>query len=59
MDYMGYYALVASVRMEWSESTRISVYHFVPVPIHNVMIVIGIIGLLYVLGRNLFMRKEW
>lgn len=55
----GYYALVASVHMEWSESTRICMYHFVPVSIHYVWSIIGIIGLLYVLGRNLFMRKEW
>ena len=54
----GYYALIASVRMEWSESTG-GVFHFIPFPVQNVAIVGLMIGVLYVVGKSLFVKKEW
>lgn len=54
----GYYALIASVRMEWSKATG-SVFYFISFPIQNIAIVGLMIGVLYVIGKRLFVKKEW
>lgn len=54
----GYYALLAPIRMNWDEATRIVDYYWIDVPIkHLVILIILFIGI-YGVGRRAFIGKE-
>ncbi len=54
----GYYGVLSFVRMDWNAATRISHYTWSPVDQGGLFILAGMLGVFYLVGRSLFVRKE-
>ena len=54
----GYYGFLSPVSLEWNEVSRISTYHWNPIPILDLSILAILLMILYILGQKLFKLKE-
>lgn len=54
----GYYGVLSLVRMNWNKDSRIVDFYWVNVPVNQVLILGMFFILLYIAGKNLFIRKE-
>lgn len=54
----GYYAVLAPVRMNWDSVTNITNFYWVGLPIKSFIFLLMILATLYIVGKELFIRKE-
>ncbi len=54
----GYYGVLMLVGMDWDRATRITNFHFVPVDWTGFITLLIMFGVIYSIGRALFIRKE-
>ncbi|MDF2838606.1 MAG: hypothetical protein K0S60_309 [Evtepia sp.] len=54
----GYYGVLMFVRMNWDTTTRITEFYYLPADWIGFLTLIVLFGIIYLIGRTLFIRKE-
>lgn len=54
----GFYSLLCFIHYNWDEKTRIITYYNVPFDTGSLILLLIILALGYIAGKNLFLRKE-
>lgn len=53
-----YYAVLSPVGMNWDKGTRNVDYYWLSIPLIECCVLIGVFVMLYIIGKNLFIKKE-
>jgi hypothetical protein len=54
-----YYMVLSPARVDWDKSTRIVKFYWISIPLYEFFALLISLVLLYIIGKKLFMRKEF